>query len=59
MSWDSMGMEKTEFPWLTRCYIMSRECFFLSWEAEQVREEATSELEMNNMWKLWGVDVLG
>lgn len=33
--------------------------FFLSWEAEQVREEATSELEMNNMWKLWGVDVLG
>lgn len=28
MSWDSMGMEKAEFPWFTRCCIMSREIFF-------------------------------
>lgn len=58
MSWESMGMEKAEFPWFTRCYIMSRE-LFLSWEAEQSREEATSQLEMSNMWKVQGVEVLG
>lgn len=33
--------------------------FFLSWEAEQSREEATSQQEMSNMWKVQGVEVLG
>lgn len=33
--------------------------FFLSWEAEQAREEAASQLEMNNMWEVRGVEVLG
>lgn len=38
---------------------MSKECSFLSWEAEQAQEEAASQLEMNNMWEVRGAEVLG